>query len=199
MFVQIIKGRSDDPTGLEAGLEAWKRDLSGGATGWLGSTNGFTADGQFVGTARFDSQESARANSDRPEQGQWWAEFSKLTRDVTFVDGDEVVVLGAGGSDSAGWVQVQSANCSDIARVNQIFKEFENQMPEFRPDWLGGLSIAVGSDVLWSVDYFRSESEAREGEKKELPAEAKAAMEEWQSLVTNQVYYDLSSLWLASP
>jgi hypothetical protein len=67
MFVQVIRGQVSDP-----------EQLTAGAPGWLGSTAGVTEDGRFVALARFESQEAARRNRDRPEQGQWWMETSKL-------------------------------------------------------------------------------------------------------------------------
>ena len=39
---------------------------------------GMCDDGTFVALARFESAEAARRNSDRPEQGEWWAECEPL-------------------------------------------------------------------------------------------------------------------------
>ena len=80
VFVQIIQGQVDDASALQAALDRWVSDLAGGATGWLGSTSGVTDDGTFLTVARFDDEEAARENSDRPEQDQWWAETSQLFR-----------------------------------------------------------------------------------------------------------------------
>jgi hypothetical protein len=50
-----------------------------------------TDDGRFVGLARFESEEAARRNSGRPEQGRWWMETSKLfTGEVAFRDSSDV-------------------------------------------------------------------------------------------------------------
>ena len=54
-------------------LDLWVRDLAPDAAGWLGSTGGVTADGRAVAIVRFESAKAARANSDRPEQSDWWA------------------------------------------------------------------------------------------------------------------------------
>jgi hypothetical protein len=51
--------------------ESWRQELGGGAVGWLGGTYGFTDDDHFIGVVRFDSRESAMANSQRPEQSAW--------------------------------------------------------------------------------------------------------------------------------
>jgi antibiotic biosynthesis monooxygenase (ABM) superfamily enzyme len=88
MFVQVIRGQVSDPGEVHAALDRWSGQLAAGAPGWLGSTAGVTEDGRFVALARFDSAEAARRNSDRPEQGQWWMETSKLfTGEVTFRTG----------------------------------------------------------------------------------------------------------------
>src|SRR5712691_314837 len=91
MFVQVIHGRVISPEQVRAALDRWSGQLAAGAEGWLGSTAGVTGDGRFVALARFESADAARRNSDRPEQGQWWAETSKLfTGEVTFRDSSDV-------------------------------------------------------------------------------------------------------------
>jgi len=70
MFVQVIRGQATDPQELRGALDTWSEQLAPGAMGWLGSTAGVTDDGQFVGIARFESEDAARRNSDRPEQHQ---------------------------------------------------------------------------------------------------------------------------------
>lgn len=77
MFVQVIQGHVLDPQQVYAALDRWVQELAPGASGWLGSTAGVTEDGRFLAVARFESEEAARRNSNRPEQGQWWAETSR--------------------------------------------------------------------------------------------------------------------------
>ena len=78
MFVQVIEGRTSDPEGLRAQFDKWVAELEPGATGYVGTTAGVAADGRVVVFARFESEDAARANSERPEQGAWWAETEKL-------------------------------------------------------------------------------------------------------------------------
>ena len=78
MFVQVIQGQVSDPEQARAALDRWARELAPGAGGWLGSTAGVTEDGRFIALARFESEEAARRNSDRPEQDRWWAETARL-------------------------------------------------------------------------------------------------------------------------
>ena len=73
-------------------MDEWVRELAPGADGWLGSTAGVTEDGTLVALARFESEEAAQRNSDRPEQGAWWERMAALFtsepefRDSTSVD-----------------------------------------------------------------------------------------------------------------
>src|SRR3954470_3627397 len=66
MFVQVIEARTSDPAAVKAAMARWVAKLAPGATGWLGSTAGMTPDGRMVAIVRFDSEEHARVNSDRP-------------------------------------------------------------------------------------------------------------------------------------
>src|SRR3712207_6112514 len=118
MFVQVFQGRTSDPDALRAALERWMRELAPGAIGWLGSTDGVTDDGTFVAVARFESAEAAARNSERPEQGQWWAETEKLfDGEVTFRDSEDVDVELYGDPDRAGFVQIMQGRVTDIARA----------------------------------------------------------------------------------
>src|SRR5919112_2175995 len=107
MFVQVIKGKVSDSSAVRAALEKWADELASGATGWLGSTTGVTDDGTLVAVARFDTVENARRNSDRPEQGQWWAETQRLfDSEATFADSTDVDDYVLGDPNTAGFVQV---------------------------------------------------------------------------------------------
>src|SRR6478735_10243916 len=93
MFVQTIRGKVTDPDAVRPVVDRWMKDLGPTAKGWLGSTSGITDDGQLFVLARFESEDAARANSDRPEQGEWWAEMEKLfDGEATFQDSNNVKV-----------------------------------------------------------------------------------------------------------
>ena len=135
MFVQVINGKVSDAAAVKAMGERWYTELSPGATGWLGTTGGVTADGELVLLARFESAEAAQRNSDRPEQGEWWSEAKQHFADEpTFRNYDDVIEVGGGGSDDAGFVQVMFGRTSDPAREREITKEFDPVGPDFRPD-----------------------------------------------------------------
>ena len=201
MFVQVIKGQVSDAADVQAAWNRWLDEMASDAIGWLGTTAGVTDDGTFVALARFESEEAARRNSERSEQDQWWRETAKLyAGDVTFHDCPEVVQMGAGGSDDAGFVQVIEGRIRDIERWRQMSERWESMGSDFRPDVIGGVVALHGDGGYTNAVYFTSEAEAREGEQKDMPPEMKAMWEEEMSLHEGEpIYYDLRKPWLASP
>jgi hypothetical protein len=191
MFVQIIEGRTGDAEGLERQGERWQAEVKPGAVGYLGVTSGVTDDGKAITIARFESEEAARANSQRPEQGAWWSEMAKYyDGDPTFTESSDVQELLGGGSNDAGFVQVMKSRGVDRARMARL----DEQLTRFagvRPDLLGGVRVWTGPDSCVEVNYFSSEAEAREGETKELPPELQEMMGEFQDLMKNTEFLDL--------
>src|SRR5262245_17988336 len=107
MFIQVIQGRVSDPAHIKRELDRWRKELKPGAKGYLGSTGGATDDGRFITMVRFESEADAVANSQRPEQGAWWAEASKaIEGEVTFHDCRDVDSAFGGGTNEAKFVQV---------------------------------------------------------------------------------------------
>lgn len=199
MFVQVMEGRVTDVEGLRAQLERWRADLAPGATGYLGATAGVTGDGNVIALVRFESEEAARANSDRPEQGEWWTATSGLyDGDVTFTDCPDVDTFGAGGSDDAGFVQVIKGR-ADRAALASIAAETDEILQRTRPDVLGGVVAWPGDGTFIQTVYFTSEAEARANEKRE-PAtdEEREAWERMNSLMQMDAFIDISDPWLYS-
>ena len=201
MFVQVIQGKVKDPEQAHAALERWSQELAPGAEGWLGSTAGVTDDGTFLATARFQSEDAARANSQRPEQDRWWSETSQLfSGEPTFRESTEVDVDMAGDPDRAGFVQVIQGRTSDPDRARELMKEGPDDWSSFRPDMLGSVSLGHDEGTYTVVLYFTSEEEAREGERKEPPADLKDQMDEMGKLeVGEPTFFDLKQPWLYSP
>ena len=201
MFVQVIRGPVSDAGQVHAALDRWAEELAPGAAGWLGSTAGVTDDGQFVAIARFESEEDARRNSQRPEQDQWWSETSKLfTAEPTFRDSTNVVVDVVGKPDDAGFVQVMQGQGSDPERARELMADDSPAWADFRPDILGSVGVEHDGGAWTMVLYFTSEEDAREGEKKEPPPELKALMDEMNSLnVGVPEFFDVRQPWLYSP
>ena len=107
MFIQVMQGEIKDVEAARATMDRWRTELEPGADGWIGGTFGVSDDGQMVAVVRFASEEAARRNSDRPEQGAWWSDMSAhFVGDVTFHDYAQVITLLDGGSDDAGFVQI---------------------------------------------------------------------------------------------
>ena len=200
MFVQVIQGKVADQAAVRAAFDRWLAELAPGASGWLGSTGGVTEDSRFIGLARFESEEAARRNSDRPEQDAWWAETSKLfTGAATFKDSRDVVVDVAGDPDTAGFVQVMQGRSSDPARARELMGADSTDWAAYRPDIIGSVGIEHDDGAYTMAIYFTSEAEAREGESKEPPPELKAQMEEMDALSVGETeFFDLKDPWLHS-
>ena len=193
MFAQVIQGKTSNPQALDAAVNKWVQDLAPGATGWLGSTSGVTEDGRAVAVVRFESEEDARRNSDRPEQDKWWSETSKLfDGEASFRDSTDVTVDVQGDPDEAGFVQVMQGRSSDPERARQLMDQDADKWAALRPDMIGSVAIGHEDDSYTMVLYFTSEAEAREGERKELPPELQAQMEEMNKLSVGETeFFDL--------
>jgi hypothetical protein len=201
MFVQVIQGQVADRGQLRAQLDRWNQELAPGAEGWLGSTSGVTEDGKSIAIVRFESEEAARRNSDRPEQDAWWRETATLfTAEPTFRESSRVDVDVNGNPDEAGFVQVIQGRSSNPERAREIMSQDSEKWADFRPDVIGSVGVEAADGLYTMALYFTSEEAAREGERKEPPAELKAQMEEMDSLsVGTPEFFDLKEPWLHSP
>jgi hypothetical protein len=201
MFVQVILGRVTDPEQVHAALDRWSGQLAAGAEGWLGSTAGVTGDGRFIALARFESAEAARRNSDRPEQGQWWADTSQLfSGEVTFRDSSQVTTDVHGDPGTAGFVQVIQGRISDPDRARELMTQNADQRSTFRPDVIGTVTVGHQGGAYTLAIYFTSEQAARDGERKQPPPQLKAEMEEMAQLnIGEPEFLDLTQPWLYSP
>ena len=142
MFAQIIRGKTFDPWAVRPLVDRWMKELAPGAIGWLGTTSGVTDDNQLFVLVRFESEEDARANSDRPEQGEWWAEMESLFEEApTFQDSGEVFVETRGDLNSAEFVQVRTGEFTDRDRVRKIMIDSLPARTADRPDILGTVNV----------------------------------------------------------
>lgn len=197
MFIQIIQApctRHDDVRALG---DRWVEELSPGATGWLGGTYGFTDEDMFLGVVRFDSRESAMANSARPEQSAWWREMeSCFDGPAEFHDCDDVTLMMDGGSDQAGFVQIIRARVDDPEKFKQMLTSDTESMHQMRPDILGGTIAFEPDGWVTETIAFTSEDEARKYEASaEMPQDMRSEMDQMMHEVT---YLDLHHPWFAT-
>jgi hypothetical protein len=199
MFVQVIDGKTSRPEEVRAAMERWMDELAPEATGWLGSTTGVTSDGRVIALARFESEDDARRNSDRPEQDKWWSEMvCALSGEPRVVEGDDVTLNMIGNPDDAGFVQVVRGRSADPARMRELMAPPEN-FTSVRPDVLGDVTLVSGDELVTFI-YFTTEDEARQNEKNEMPAEMLAAMDEAMKLAAGEPeWFDLSQPMLYAP
>lgn len=191
MFVQVIEGRTSDPAGIKRQSERWQTELRPGATGYLGATAGTTDDGKTIAIVRFDSEESARANSERAEQSAWFEEMQKYyDGDVAFTESTDTAEFMGGGSNSARFVQVMKSTGVDRAQVERLDAEFEKLAPQ-RTDILGLFRVWTGATSCIDVAYFTSEADARAGEQQPVPEEFEAMMKEFGDMTQNTEFIDL--------
>lgn len=201
MFVQVIQGKAKDPAGLRKQWEKWDQELKPSAQGYLGSTAGVTADGEFIALARFESEEAAQSNSGSAEQSKWWEETSQYLEDPMFHDCTLVDLMQDGGSDDAGFVQVIQGKVTDVEKARNLDRESQEEMNAMRPDVIGGI-------VAWHPEngrftnaiYFTSEAEAREKEKESSSSpEFQKFMSEWQALSDGEPkFLDITEPWYSS-
>jgi hypothetical protein len=201
MFVQVIQGKVKDAEGLRRQMTKWDQELKPGAQGFLGSTAGITAEGEFIALARFEDEASARANSDSAAQTAWWEETSGYLDDTMFHDCTLVDLSAGGGSDSAGFVQVIQGKTTDVARSRELERESESQMSDLRPDVIGSVTAYHPENGRFTTAiYFTSEAEARAKEKEMSDSqEFEAFMKEWQAISDGEPkYLDLTDPWYSS-
>ena len=201
MFAQVIQGKTSDPEKLAAAIDRWRQEQAPDATGWLGTTGGTTDDGRFIAVARFESEEAARHNSERPEQDHWWAETEKLfDGGASFVESTDVTLDLVGNPDQAGFVQIMQGRGTDPERAKQLMAEDSGKWADFRPEIIGTVAVGHDGGAYTMVMYFTSEADAREGERKEIPAELQANMEEMNQLSSGQPeFFDLKRPVIHSP
>lgn len=182
-------------------LDKWITEVAPGSVGWLGSTSGVTDDGRFITLARFESEEKAQQNSDRPEQTAWWEETSSLfTGEPTFQNSTSVDEDTPGDPGQAGFVQVMQARSSNPERQRELMANDPTDWQEFRPDILGTVSVGHDDGAWTMAIYFTSEEAAREGERKEAPPQLQEVMQEMEALTIGEpIYFDLTDPWLAAP
>ncbi len=192
MFVQVIEGRTKDPEGMKRQGERWQTEVRPGATGYLGVTAGAAADGRSIAIVRFESEEAARANSERPEQSAWFEEMQQYwDGEPSFTESTDTDEFMGGGSNKAGFVQVMKSTGVDRAQVERLDKEFEKLAPS-RPDIIGMFRVWTAPDSCIDVAYFTSEAEARAGEKAPVPEEMQEMMKEFGEMTQNTEFIDLT-------
>jgi hypothetical protein len=195
VFIQVIQGKCSRQDEMREMGDRWVRELSPGATGWLGGTYGFTDDGMFVGVVRFESREAAAANSERPEQGEWAKAMTGLfDGPVEFHDCSDVTLMMGGGSDDAGFVQVIRGKVDDPSTLKSMMTDSQ-MLHEARPEILGG-TLAIEEDGTFTETVaFTDEASARKGESMDMPADVRERLE---SAMHDVTYVDLHHPWFES-
>lgn len=90
-FVQVIRGKVDDPALLEADLDQMSNMLHEARPEIIGSTFAIEEDGTFTETVAFTDESAAREGEQRAmpvteEVRHLWEDWDRMTRDVTYLD-----------------------------------------------------------------------------------------------------------------
>jgi hypothetical protein len=89
---------------------------------------------------------------------------------------------------------------SDPDRARELMNEDSEKWAAFRPEILGSVAVGYDDGAYTMVMYFTSEADAREGERKELPPELAAQMEEMNKLsIGEPEFFDIREPWIHSP
>jgi hypothetical protein len=196
VFIQVIQGRCTRQDELRALAQGWRTEVGTEAPGFLGGTFGFTDDDQFIGVVRFESQDAARANSERPEQAAWAEKMSALMDGTPeYHDCDDVTTFLDGGSDDAGFVQVIRGRVEDRDRVKALLADTD-ELRRMRPEIIGGTLAFEDDGSFTQTVAFTDEASARRGEQTEPPPEMREAIE---ALMRGATFYDLRDPWFESP
>jgi hypothetical protein len=180
MFAQVIQAKTSKPEDFARMQDRWDKELRPGAKGWVGLTSGVANDGTVLLCVRFESEEAAKANSERPEQGEFFAEASKnFDGEPSFINSSDVQVVG-NPSDDAGFVQVMIYKVKDRGALEALEDKVMPELMKGRPDLLGALRVWDGNTVV-DLNYFTSEAEAREGEKKMASGDMAEMLQEFMA------------------
>lgn len=199
MFVQVIHGAVRSEADAMAVFDRWLEEVRPDAVGYLGTTAGVTDDGQLIVVARFASEEEAKRNSDRPEQGAWWEQMEQqFTGEVRFYDCADVATFLGGGDDGAGFVQVMKSASDGSVGAADLAAPAGDVVSEYRPDVLGGLVAIADDGTAFQVVYFTSEEEARAAEAQEMPPEVGEEMARIMRGLGDITYLDLRTPRTAS-
>jgi hypothetical protein len=89
---------------------------------------------------------------------------------------------------------------ADADRARELMSQDPEKWAKFRPDILGSVAVGFDGGAYTTAIYFTSEADAREGERKEVPPELAAQMEEMAKLnLGDPEFLDLKKPWLYGP
>jgi hypothetical protein len=161
-------------------------EVKPGAIGFLGATAGICDDGTAVAFVRFADEASAIATIKRSEHQRWWHDMQQvLIAPRTVHESGNVVLLLAGGSDDAGFVQVIRAATPDRVKVEALMTpERIAEVQSSRPDLIGSIRVWLANGSFIEAAYFTRESAAREAERSDDFADAEAPFFEAYGLMT---------------
>jgi hypothetical protein len=197
VFIQMVQGRCSRQDEMRGLVDDWCATMAD-RPGWLGGTYGFTDDDRFVGIVRFESSKASKDFAKTSEAAMLWAAAQDLFEGGSEVhESEDVSMMLDGGSDDAGFVQVMRGRVADADRLRHFMTDttMTSMLHEARPEIIGA-TLAMESDGTFiETIAFTDEQSAREGEKKDMPADMQA---DFESSMSDVEYVDLHRPWFAS-
>jgi hypothetical protein len=75
--------------------------------------------------------------------------------------------------------------------MHDLMQQVGDRIHQARPEIIGGLMAEAGDGRYVDAIYFRSEGEARAGERMDMPDDMQKMMQEEQQLMGEVAYFDL--------
>lgn len=190
MFVQFIWGKVKDREAVTSLVKEWDTTIRPAAgDGFLGSTWGITEDDMMFVAVRFADEDAKNKLSDSPEQDAWYRRLVEtgLEGEPKFAETGEVEIMGDGGSNDAGFVQVISGQFNDKDKWLEVNRKFTalDQPPHI----LGGYDGLLENNRFVSVIYFTNEADARKAEAEGMPDDMEPLMDEWRSTMSGEPHF----------
>jgi len=93
-------------------------------------------------------------------------------------------------------MQGRVTDAEKLAGIEARTPAFEAVMRRYRPDVLGGVIARHPDGTYTDVVYFTSETQARQGEGQEVPADVQAMFGDLMAAIAIDEYLDLKDPWL---
>jgi hypothetical protein len=200
VFIRILRGQAFDGAATRAELSRWRQELGAGALGWQRLTAGIGDGGELVLVLRYDTEETARRDRERPELVAWQASAERhLAGSGQWYDCPVVHTMKDGDAGQAGFVRVVQGRLADPVRLAAMRAEVERTLRDRAPHVLG-VTVAEHADGtgFTELTYLTSEREARAADR-QMPVEMAVQLGTVRSYVEGLEEVELRKPLLASP
>ena len=200
MFAQVIKGKVSDPEAVKTATERWVK--AGPKRGRLaGLHRGNNGRRPVRHGCAFRVRGGGSPQQRSPRTGQMVGGDGEAVRRRCDLPGQLRRDSRPAGRPGHSWLRADHAGpCTDPERAKELMSKDADKWAAFRPDVIGSVTVGHDDGAYTMVLYFTSEAEAREGERKEVPPELQATMDEMNKISTGEPeFFDLRQPLILSP